>query len=65
MDNAQRYDIDRNYKIGFARGIAWDADWKWVPGGPFFHNEESRAANEAWLRGWRDGIAAQRAAATE
>lgn len=63
------------YLTGFRVGLTWKAPW--VPGGPFTWNAqpwrtaeknaeaaESKRANAAWCRGWRDGLAKQQQAPT-
>lgn len=56
------------YKDGLGTGKTWKAPWK--PGGPWVPTQSSgdtpeatasrvqmQANKEAWLRGWKDGVA--------
>jgi hypothetical protein len=61
------------YLDGWNTGATWDrVRCRWVPGGPIVFGplpgddpawvavcRAMREANEAWLRGWHDGIAFQ------
>lgn len=70
MSNAQprtldQIAIDQTYMTGYQRGLSWPDAWDShaAPGGPFVYNDfrhplesaQSRAENDAWCRGWRQG----------
>ena len=50
--------MSETYKKGRDVGVKW-VNW-WMPGGPFFCDDESRKINDEWLRGFKDGLKANK-----
>lgn len=53
----------KSYDKGYKIGRNWKDDY--VPGGPFFCDEESKAENNAWKEGFFDGLEVCRYKETE
>ena len=55
--------MKKQYDEGYKTGRNWKN--KWVPGGPFACDEESRQEKKFWLEGFHDGLELNRYKKTE